>query len=282
MSKMQVSILVSIAIVVATLVGVVYFQQTGSKSSEQDAAHLPPVAVTSTLQEIAEVKVTDDRVDTVAGKLAAGEKVSNDASIKTLTLDGKTVYENEEAYFLSIEKAFSGLDKTVVLVSIGSGGSACPALYRFVLVRKNGAVEVTDEFGTCSDLLTVSINQGEISVSLPDMGGRGNEIWKFAGDKLVKFAELDMKSIQAAERLVFEESQPIKVRGTVDAKNRELIFAHKVMLEGCWNREYLVDRLSIVDGLTLPSVRGEADFMVVIDCPNAGPFISDIAMSGGV
>lgn len=274
-------LLVGIASLV-TLSGVVYWHQIENQQSVSDAESISLGSILPSPQEIAEIKVTEDHVGTVAGRLSVGEKISNDVSIKTLALDERVIYENEEAYFLSIEKAFSGLDKTVVLVTVGSGGSGCPVQYRFVLVRKNGTVEVTDEFGTCSDLPAVSINQGEINVSLPDMGGRGNEVWKFAGDKLVKVAELDMKSIQAAERLVFEENQPIKVRGAINAKNRELILARKVMLEGCFTREYLVDSLSIADGLNLPSVRGEADFMVVIDCPNAGPYIADITIAGGV
>ena len=46
----------------------------------------------------------------------------------------------------------------VVVVSVNSGGNACPAQFRVVRIVENGA-QVSDEFGDCADSPTITLKQ---------------------------------------------------------------------------------------------------------------------------
>lgn len=56
----------------------------------------------------------------------------------------------------------------VVLLSVSSGGSACPAEFVWLDTRP-GQVRITDRFGTCSDLAEVSWDAESVIVTLPSM-----------------------------------------------------------------------------------------------------------------
>ena len=56
----------------------------------------------------------------------------------------------------------------VVLVSLASGGTACPAEYVWLDTRP-GQIRLTDRFGTCSDLPTVTWDSESVIVTLPSM-----------------------------------------------------------------------------------------------------------------
>ena len=60
----------------------------------------------------------------------------------------------------------------VVLVT-DNGGTACPAIYYFVTVKKSGA-KITPAFGTCSDLIKIKRTGDSISVSMPGYQGPFN------------------------------------------------------------------------------------------------------------
>lgn len=57
----------------------------------------------------------------------------------------------------------------VVLVT-DNGGTACPALFYFVTIKKSGA-KVTPAFGTCSDLTRIRRAGDSISVFMPGFQG---------------------------------------------------------------------------------------------------------------
>ncbi|MDO9639721.1 MAG: hypothetical protein Q7J44_14365 [Pseudotabrizicola sp.] len=56
----------------------------------------------------------------------------------------------------------------VVLVSVSSGGSACPAEFVWLDTRP-GQLRLSDRFGTCSDLAEVSWDAESVIVTLPSM-----------------------------------------------------------------------------------------------------------------
>ena len=47
----------------------------------------------------------------------------------------------------------------LVVMSLGSGGSACPAMFQIVVVGAQGPASVTEEFGDCSDSPTITLQQ---------------------------------------------------------------------------------------------------------------------------
>lgn len=115
-----------------------------------------------------------DRLTTAAGEITVTEVKSKDDTVtKALSLAGKTIYDQND-YSLDIERAFAYPDqRTVLLLAISEGGTACPSRYRFLTIRADGSTSSTDEFGTCSDVPTVTLADDRITISLPDMQGRG-------------------------------------------------------------------------------------------------------------
>lgn len=58
-----------------------------------------------------------------------------------------------------------------------NGGNACPLLIRIVTLSK-GVPKVSPEFGSCSDLVTYTLKDGELQITMPKMQGKGNEVFK--------------------------------------------------------------------------------------------------------
>jgi hypothetical protein len=59
-----------------------------------------------------------------------------------------------------------------VLLLQNHGGSACPALYRFITVSPSG-ITASPEFGTCSDLIYPTSNERGVTVAMPAFAGPG-------------------------------------------------------------------------------------------------------------
>ena len=242
--------------------------------------------------QAAPAKAASNITKTVAGDLSITNKNgSDDTETKTITLAGKIVYDQSDSD-LGVEQAFSFTGKTVLLLSISSGGSACPANYRFLTVRPNGEVTFTGEFGTCSDTPKVSVNQEEITVALPDMRGRGEEVWKYANNALSQIKYADANAEAKAERITLDENQSATIKGvlaketairTGDGKRVEinvLKLASKSVIPGCDQHEALTDSIPIDDGVSLTQVQGKSVFQVTIACSNAGASISAISVVG--
>ncbi len=70
---------------------------------------------------------------------------------------------------LTFVRKFELKGRDVVLLQ-DNGGTACPALYRFVSVNRRGA-RVTSAFGTCSDLLHITRQRETIIVDMPALEG---------------------------------------------------------------------------------------------------------------
>lgn len=66
---------------------------------------------------------------------------------------------------ISIENVFNFPDYDAALIATFNGGTACPALFRFVRIDKNGT-QASEEFGNCSDLVTFSKLENSIRVKI--------------------------------------------------------------------------------------------------------------------
>lgn len=74
------------------------------------------------------------------------------AEDNTLRLRGKPILPHVQGNnFLSIVMDYSIGNQDVILLQ-NTGGSACPALYQFIIVQA-GSVKATPEFGSCSDII---------------------------------------------------------------------------------------------------------------------------------
>ncbi|HXM36507.1 MAG TPA: hypothetical protein VN920_15035, partial [Pyrinomonadaceae bacterium] len=103
---------------------------------------------------------------------------------------------------LSLSELNQIRDTDVVLVTEGDG-TACPALYYFVIVKKSGA-KITHAFGTCSDLIKIKRTGDTISVSMPGFEG------DFASKRAQRRAALKKHVYIYRAGVVTENGKPVK------------------------------------------------------------------------
>jgi len=88
-----------------------------------------------------------------------------------LRLGPKTVLQTEGESFVNFAAFFPNLSQgEVAIVSFNSGGNACPAQFRVVRVVSAERVEVSEEFGDCSDSPTITLKQlpeEELTIGFP-------------------------------------------------------------------------------------------------------------------
>jgi hypothetical protein len=102
----------------------------------------------------------DESVLTKAGVLSIARVGGEDALDWELRLGTKPVFEIAGASFVHFEAYFPNLSMgEVVVVSVNSGGNACPAQFRVLRVVAAERVEVSDEFGDCADSPTITLRQ---------------------------------------------------------------------------------------------------------------------------
>lgn len=105
----------------------------------------------------------DDSMVTPLGKL----KISED---KVLLLDGKPIKPRVQGnVLLDVSKQFSFRKNQAFLIE-DIGGTACPAVYRWIIVSSQGYV-VSPSFGTCSDLIETSVDGEKLLAVMPGFVG---------------------------------------------------------------------------------------------------------------
>lgn len=178
------AVVVSIANVTAT-----DSSPSGAAPQPQTPANpAPPAATTADAGSPAQAPVSSQAgaaeasVRTVAGDLVAAAKASG-GSLSLLKLAGRVVFDASDS-MISVEKSFTLEGKTVVLLSISDGGTACPAVYRILSIAPDGRTFTSDEFGTCSDTPKVTAGQSSLMISMPNMDGNDDSSWMFAGETL--------------------------------------------------------------------------------------------------
>lgn len=99
-------------------------------------------------------------------------RVGDESDLKwELRLGRKVVLENEGSSFVHFEAFFPNLSEgQVAIVSFNSGGNACPAQFRVVRVVSPERVDVSAEFGDCTDSPDFTLKQlpeEEIQIRFP-------------------------------------------------------------------------------------------------------------------
>jgi len=227
------------------------------------------------------------QIITTAGNVTISAVNSKDGMpMKIIALSGKKIYSLDD-FYLEIERVFDYPDKsTVLLIAASSGGIACPAQYRFLSIRADGSTSLTDKFGTCSDVPTIMLSNDKITVTLPDMLGRGNEVWMYLNEGLSKVQSINPDIERNAPRLVFKENEPTRVHGTLIRSQSMpqdwlLQLPKLTLLDGgdvFRSCHQLTDSLSIDNRITIPKA-SKGDFTITIACPDSGAIITKIQPS---
>jgi hypothetical protein len=102
----------------------------------------------------------DESLTTKAGVLSIVRIGGEDSLDWELRFGKKSVLQIEGASFVHFEAHFPNLSMgEVIVMSVNSGGTACPAQFRVVRVVADDKIEVSDEFGDCSDSPTITLRQ---------------------------------------------------------------------------------------------------------------------------
>lgn len=101
----------------------------------------------------------EESIRTAAGSLDIVRVGGEDELNWELRLDKKSLVSLGGASFIHFVAHFPQLSMgEVVVVSVNSGGNACPAQFRVVRIVENGA-QVSDEFGDCADSPSITLKQ---------------------------------------------------------------------------------------------------------------------------
>jgi hypothetical protein len=101
----------------------------------------------------------EESVRTGAGSLDIVRVGGEDDLNWELRLGKKSLRSMEGASFVHFVAHFMQLDMgEVVVVTVNSGGTACPAQFHVVRIVENGA-QVSEEFGDCADSPTITLKQ---------------------------------------------------------------------------------------------------------------------------
>lgn len=196
--------------------------------------------------------------------------------LKVLSLDGKIVY-NKSSLLLGIDNVFHFRDRDVYLISKSEGGNACAGTYVFLTVKSDGSVSYTDDFGSCSTASHVSQNGDGVDITIPDSQGRGDESWTYTNDVLAQTKKVDANLENTAPVLAFQESQPVIVQGEIlNGSPVILKLPTLTRLNGDVFCTGYTDQLSINADSIPPSGLGARNYIVTIECPHSGAFISSI------
>lgn len=100
-------------------------------------------------------------------------------------LNNKIIYKSQE-WITSFHTYFNELGKYEAILIQES--SATRAWFRLILLRDDGLIKVTDQFGTGSDYISVDIKGDEITFKFPDMKNKKDVYYIFSKGSLSKVA----------------------------------------------------------------------------------------------
>lgn len=221
-----------------------------------------------------------DEVDTVAGKISVVAQEKNGERSEVLKLGERIVYDQND-WSVSVSKAFHLSDRTALLISIGDGGNACDGSSRFVSIRKDGSVAVTDEFAVCEGTPIVSQDGEAIIAIVKDSDSGGEMQWRFADGALQQTKTIAKEVAKNAPVLQFEPGVPFKLRGTLVSTSSGKDWALKLSnaVRTCEACDSTIDSFPIDERIKVPDVKGETDFEVTMESPRSGDFISKISIA---
>ncbi len=115
--------------------------------------------------------------------------ISGEPYEEKVFVNGSPSYDNTDGdRALNIKAMFEadGGDTVVFFLECLSGGTACPAQYRFIFAESDGQISISESFGTCSDLPELRITPENAIVVFPNMNGNGTTRYRLQGDEVVE------------------------------------------------------------------------------------------------
>lgn len=87
-----------------------------------------------------------------------------------ILLNQKIIYVNDDSKYLDFKRVFNTSNADVVLVEEQSGGTACEATYRLIIIKANGQFVKSSSFGNCSTKPNIKQSGDVITIKFPKIG----------------------------------------------------------------------------------------------------------------
>ncbi len=94
------------------------------------------------------------------------KKADEDSHQYRLLFNGKEILQLE-GYPVDVLSVLRGADRDYVIVTKYSGGVACPVVVIVVELFKSGPLAISEEFGSCSDLIKAKVVKGRVIIEMP-------------------------------------------------------------------------------------------------------------------
>jgi hypothetical protein len=94
------------------------------------------------------------------------KKADEDSYQYRLLFNGKEILQLE-GHSVEILSVLRGAGRDYVIVTEYSGGIACPVVIIIVEVTKSGPLAISEEFGSCSDLIKAKLVKGRVIIEMP-------------------------------------------------------------------------------------------------------------------
>lgn len=94
------------------------------------------------------------------------EQADQDSRQYRLLFKGKEILQLEGSP-VEVLSVLQGVDRDYVVVTKYSGGIACPVVVIIVELSKSGPPAISEEFGSCSDLIKAKVVKARVIVEMP-------------------------------------------------------------------------------------------------------------------
>lgn len=115
------------------------------------------------------------RIDLRIGTISVSRK--GDASV--LTINGKSFYDEGDKSIRVHRNWDYRAGDALLLLELPGEASTCPVKYRFVRLKADHSVVMSERFGTCSDRAGVKLGDVAIQVDTPSWNGSGIGLWTY-------------------------------------------------------------------------------------------------------
>jgi len=128
-------------------------------------------------------------IETVSGMIKIIRKGEGADKIYEFGLDGKKITSLSGLFTMEISSYYPKPPKTrLLLIAENSGGTACPVLFQIVNIKRNKIAKVSEEFGTCSEIVKTKFVNGLWYVSIEGYKFNSKKTWVY-DEKINKLRE---------------------------------------------------------------------------------------------
>ncbi len=156
----------------------------------RQAAAILLVALLMVTGAVAQTSDDENERQTKGGLLSIEKSETDSGRHFRVLLDKTVLYGDEESESVEIQYVYPSKEPVVLALAFFSGGTACPALFRFVDVTAPEGRRISEEFGNCAPYPKFSVAGSVLTARFPSIGGAKAKVerWDFASHGIARTA----------------------------------------------------------------------------------------------